>query len=312
MRIAIYKDTLANRRGADVAVVGLAEGLRERGHDAVLFEKDELAARLAERWDVFVSTGTNELLDISRAGYRGAPVVQQFHTNPSGQFKRKRIFRNWKIRRALRGVAAIQVLREDFVPQVARYCPRVEVIGNWSIYDGRRRETDTGTSSGNVIVYPAALGKGKNQRLLVDAFSLLERDFPDWTVELYGKGTLPFRLPESVRLMGYRDLEEVYPRCAFLAFPSIDEGFGLAISDAAAFGLPAVLVNDWIGTASAGGALVVAPDARSYAEGLRRLMEDGTLRRSMGAKARLFCSQRYSRSAILDRWERLFGDITAA
>lgn len=30
MRIGIYKDTLANRRGADAAVLALAEGLREK------------------------------------------------------------------------------------------------------------------------------------------------------------------------------------------------------------------------------------------------------------------------------------------
>ena len=30
MRIAIYKDTLANRRGSDKAVISLAEALREK------------------------------------------------------------------------------------------------------------------------------------------------------------------------------------------------------------------------------------------------------------------------------------------
>ena len=42
MKIAIYKDTLANNRGADVAVRNLAAGLSERGHGVTLFEKDEL------------------------------------------------------------------------------------------------------------------------------------------------------------------------------------------------------------------------------------------------------------------------------
>lgn len=36
MRIAIYKDTLANNRGADVAVQYFTAGLSERGHAVVL------------------------------------------------------------------------------------------------------------------------------------------------------------------------------------------------------------------------------------------------------------------------------------
>ena len=130
MRIGIYKDTLANRRGADVAVLKLSEGLRERGYDMVVFEKRELVSRMAERWDAVVSTGTNELLDLAALGYRTAPIIQQFHTNPQSQFKWKRFIRNWKIRRALKRVAAIQVLQEAFVPQVAKYGPPVTVIGN--------------------------------------------------------------------------------------------------------------------------------------------------------------------------------------
>ena len=64
MKIGIYKDTLANRRGADFAVLALAEGLRERGHDAVVFEKGDFGRRMSEKWDVVISTGTNELCDL--------------------------------------------------------------------------------------------------------------------------------------------------------------------------------------------------------------------------------------------------------
>ena len=304
MRVAIYKDSLAGRRGADAAVLALANGLAERGHAAVVFERHELKGRLAEKWDVIVSAGTNELLDL--AGYSGAPVVQQFHTNPKSQFKAKRVLRNLMIRRRLRNVAAIQVLRGEFAGQVATYCPRVAVIGNWSEWAGRARaerpEQDT-------IVYPAAWGKGKNQRLAVAAFSSLAGEFPGWSLELYGGGSPDIALPDRVRHMGYRDLGPVYASCAFVAFPSLDEGFPLTLADAAAFGKPAVMVRDWIGTAAAGGGMVSAPAAPAYAAALRRMMSDAGLRREMGAAARRFCADAYSRQAILDRWEALLGDV---
>lgn len=312
MRIAIYKDTLANRRGADVAVRGLAEGLCGRGHDAVLFEKGDLARRLSEKWDVFVSSGTNELLDLAAAFPRRFPwpVVQQFHTDPRSQFKRKRIFRNWRIRKALRKVAAIQVLRAEFASQVSGYGPRVETIGNWSSFEGCA--VPSSCAGSRTVLYPAAFSRGKNHRLLIEAFASLSGEFPDWTLELYGSGSPGAALPRNVRHMGYADLGEVYPRCSFLAFPSLDEGFGLVIADAAAFGRPAVMLKDWIGTAAAGGGIVTRPTAEAYAGGLRTLMADASLRVEMGEAARRFCAGAYSRDAILDRWERLLSGASAA
>ena len=261
MRVAIYKDTLANRRGADIAVTELAHGLCERGHAAILFEKQELASRLDETWDVFISAGTNELLDLAERFPGPFPfhVVQQFHTNPASQFKWKRFLRNRRIRRALSKVSATQVLSQDFVRQAAKYGPPVTVIGNWSKWGNSVPIAGNGNER-PVIIYPAAFSKRKNQHLLVRAFASLSSDFPDWTLELYGGGTPPKQLPDRVKAMGFRDdLDNIYDSCAFLAFPSLDEGFGLAIADAAAFGKPALMVRDWIGTAAAGGGMVTHP-----------------------------------------------------
>lgn len=304
MRIGIYKDTLANKRGADVAVTLLADGLKERGHDAVLFEKNELDGRLGETWDAIISAGTNELLDLS--GRTAAPVIQQFHTNPESQFKWKRFLRNRRIRRALRLVTAIQVLREEHAAQMLRYGVKVATIGNWSTYD----DADTSVPSGRdietrTILYPAAFSKSKNHKLLLKAFSSLRNEFPDWTLELYGGGTFSGKIPANVKIMPHGDLREAYARCAFLAFPSLDEGFGLVIAEAASFSKPAVALHDWIGTAGAGGAVIAPANAKNYAQALARLMRDARLRRQLGEKARIYCRKTYSRDNILDAWEKL-------
>lgn len=315
MRVGMYKDTLANRRGADMAVCALAEGLRERGHDAVLFEKADLPRRIAERWDVFISTGTNELLDLSAYFPRAFPwpVIQQFHTNPKGQFKRKHMFRNWKAKRALRRVSAIQVLSAAFVPQVAGCCADVEVIGNWSSFS----PSPAAEAPEDLIIFPAAFAKRKNQKLLIEAFALLSADFPGWRIRLLGRDgcgyaeecrTLARRagIADRVDFAGFSgNLASEYAKCAFVAFPSVDEGFGLAIADAAVFGKPCVMVRDWIGTAAAGGGIVTKPSAAEYASGLRRLMSDASLGQAMGARARRFCGTSYSRDGILDRWTSL-------
>ena len=342
MKVAIYKDTLANSRGADKAVAALAEGLRERGHDVVLFEKSDFSARMKEPWDVVISTGTNELLEIAAAWGHAAlpvrrgqfpipdsqfPIIQQFHTNPKSQFKWKRLVRNWKIRHALRHVSAIQVLNERFVPQVAKYGAPVYVIGNWSAYDGC---VLAAKNAKKVIIYPAAFAKGKNQKLLIKAFARISNEFPEWKLRLLGRtegkyadecrrlaaklsGAMGSSRPTGVagvegliEFAGYsNDMASEYASCAFVAFPSLDEGFPLTIVDAAASAKPCVMVEDWIGTAAAGGGIVTKPTVGAYAEGLRRLMADKELRRRLGENAREFCAEHFSRAHILDKWEAL-------
>lgn len=325
MRIGVYKDTLSNRRGADFAVLSLAEGLRERGHDAIVFEKPDFKKRIAEQWDVVISTGTNELLDIYNHEnlvnpvQRQFPVIQQFHTNPKSQFKWKRFVRNWKIRRALRRVNAIQVLSEDFAAQVKKYGVPVSVIGNWSMFSSVvKLPPPTLTSNSNsTIIYPAAFAKGKNQKLLIEAFARISAEFPDWKLRLLGRADGGYAdecrrlaaksgFADRIEFAGFcDDLAEEYQTCAFVAFPSVDEGFGLVIADAAAFAKPCVTVRDWIGAASADGGIVTKSTVAAYAEGLRQLMVAPELRRQTGEAARKFVLERYSRERILDKWESL-------
>ena len=387
MRIGIYKDTLANRRGADMAVLALAEGLCERGHDAAVFEKPDLERCVAEPWDVVISTGTNELLDLHDffahphtptpplthsstppLTHFPWPVIQQFHTNPRSQFKWKRFVRNWKIRCALKRVSAIQVLSEEFVPQVEKYGVPVHVIGNWSRFgemkkDGAMGEKLVGDISSSsrmdglfhsptptqysnsltpTIIYPAAFAKGKNQKLLIRAFAKVAEELSDWRLRLIGRAEgryaeecrkLAAKLGETgfimsttpatncghpkIEFAGYcENMTAEYERCAFVAFPSLDEGFPLTIADAAAFAKPCVMVKDWIGTAgrgeqSAEGGVVTKPTVGAYSEGLRRLMADAELRRRMGERAREFCAEYYSRKRILDQWERMLSETVS-
>lgn len=353
MRIGIYKDTLANRRGADMAVLALAEGLCERGYDAAVFEKPDLARCVAEPWDVVISTGTNELLDLHDffahphtptppLTHFPWPVIQQFHTNPKSQFKWKRFVRNWKIRCALKRVSAIQVLSEAFIPQIAKYGVPVCPIGNWSRFQ-LSSPTPISTShsrsnSHSTIIYPAAFAKGKNQKLLIKAFAEVAKEFSDWRLRLIGRAEgryaeecrkLAAKLGETATNCGHLKIEFAgycenmvaeYERCAFVAFPSLDEGFPLTIADAAAFAKPCVMVKDWIGTEKwvsrgvcewVSGGIVTEPTVEAYAEGLRRLMVDAELCRRMGENARGFCAEHYSREKILDQWEQLLAETAA-
>ena len=141
MKIAIYKDTFANNRGADIAVKNLAAGLEERGHSVTLFDKTQFAEKVRGDYDVIVSTGTNEILDLAKV--EGLPpIVQQFHTDPTYSFRHwiKRWRRNRAIKVALRRSAAFQVFSASHVCKMQKLMrgvaeDRIFVIGNWSVYE---------------------------------------------------------------------------------------------------------------------------------------------------------------------------------
>ena len=316
MKICIYKDTFANNRGADIAVKNLSAGLSERGHVVTLFDKSEFAEKVRGDYDVIVSTGTNEILDLAKVDGL-PPIIQQFHTDPAYPFRHwiKRWRRNRAIKAALRKAAAFQVLREAHVGTLQKLIgasqEKITVIGNWSNFE---ESTDVLLEE-KIILYPGAINTDKNQSLLVDAFAAVVDEFPDWQVHIYGCGkakdeTALLRriktkgLTNRILLKGYADLSEPYAKCAFVAFPSKTEGFPLTIIDAAMFKKPTLMIRDWIGCGES-----IAPSG--FAEALRRLMSDAVYRHSLGERSYEHCKIHYSHKMILDKWESLLAGMIA-
>lgn len=314
MKIAIYKDTFANNRGADIAVKNLAAGLGERGHVVTLFDKSEFADKVRGDYDVIISTGTNEILDLARV--EGLPpIVQQFQTDPEYPFRHwiKRWRRNLAIKTALKKAAAFQVLREAHVETLQKLIgvleERIAVVGNWSSFEGRTKELP----EEKIILCPGAINADKNQLLLVDAFADVADEFPDWQVHIYGRGKQKNEaallkrieaqgLTERVLLKGYADLSESYAKCAFVAFPSKTEGFGMVTVDAAMFAKPTLMIHDWIGCGK-----VVEP--KNFSAALRKLMADSEYRKLIGGQSKEYCEKNYSRSYILDKWESIIKGV---
>lgn len=310
MKLGIYKDTFANNRGADIAVKNLAAGLSEHGHVVTLFEKSQFSAKVRGDYDVIISTGTNEILDLVKI--KGLPpIVQQFHTAPEYPFRHwiRRWRRNRAIKTALRRAAAFQVLREEHVETLQKLIgvpkEKITVIGNWSGFEGCAKTLP----EKKVILCPGAINADKNQSLLVDAFASVADEFPDWQVHIYGRGkakdesALSKRiaskgLTKRVFLKGFANLSEPYAHCAFVAFPSKTEGFGMVILDAAMFKKPSLTIRDWIGCSES-----IPPSG--FAGALRKLMSDADYRHRLGEQSYEYCKAHYSRETILDRWERL-------
>ena len=94
---------------------------------------------------------------------------------------------------------------------------------------------------------------------------------------------------DRVRILGFvdeADLPALYRNAALFAFPSLYEGFGLPVLEAMACGVPVVCSNaSSLPEVAGDAALLVDPlDADGLTGAMRRVLEDGDLRRGMVAR----------------------------
>ena len=163
----------------------------------------------------------------------------------------------------------------------------------------------------------------KGYERLVEAWKLINKNYPDWTIDIYGttndSGRLKelidiYELSSSVKINSpTNQILETYLSTAIYALPSRYEGFGMVLTEAMACGVPCVAFDcpcgprDIIRTGE-DGYLVKNGDVQAFADRLSELIENESLRQSMGEQARINV-QRYNIESVAVQWSLLFENI---
>ncbi|MBP3649797.1 MAG: glycosyltransferase family 4 protein [Clostridia bacterium] len=117
-------------------------------------------------------------------------------------------------------------------------------------------------------------------------------------------------ITDRVQFLGFRnDLPKVYPAADVFVFPSLHEGLPVALMEAMASGLPAVVSNargcvDLI-QQDEGGFLRDPMDVDGFAKDIHALLEDPALRERMGAANRI-TMQGYSLPDVMEKMGALY------
>jgi len=135
------------------------------------------------------------------------------------------------------------------------------------------------------VLYVGTISVRKGLRYLIEAFRQLRHPKKElWIVGPTASPTgiegLP--IPEKVKFWGVlkgNDLQAVYARATVFCLPSVEDGFGLVLNEAIAYGLPVIAtentgIEDLLADGK-GGLVVPIRDAAAIANGLNRLAEDG-------------------------------------
>jgi glycosyltransferase involved in cell wall biosynthesis len=170
-----------------------------------------------------------------------------------------------------------------------------------SNYNNRHNEIGGGENGGRAgkpvqIVHVGRFEVSKNHELLVDAFALVLKKYPEVKLVLVGEGTyrakimkkvVKSNLSDRVDFLGIRkDIPAILSGSDIFVLSSILEGFGLVLVEAMVMGLPVVATNvggiKEIVRDGVNGILAEPNDPASLSQAMEKLVKDKKLREQMG------------------------------
>ena len=201
----------------------------------------------------------------------------------------------------------VTINHEDEARAKTFHCPRVEYIHGIGVNTERlhnRNEqsnirAELGLAEDDFLVLSVGeLNENKNQQVIIRAVAQLKD--PKIHYLLCGKGDQQAQLEslakelgigKNVHFLGYRkDVVDICHQCDLFAHASRREGISVASLEAMYCGLPLVMstvrgAEDYL-TDGESGFLRHSDDVDGFADGIRRLKENGELRKSFGQRNR--------------------------
>lgn len=199
-------------------------------------------------------------------------------------------------------------LHDDFINNMGLPASKVHHVGGGCSLDVNK--IDSSKKTGNKFLFVGKTWELKNGPLVVEAFDLLCKKYPDLDVELYVAG--PTEKPkeisnDKIKWLGrltYEELVEYYNLCDFYVMPSQFEGYGLVFVEALCFGLPCIGKNiyampEFISNGE-NGFLIEDDDPEELAASMKNLLERKDIVQNVFDK-RDYYIQKYSWDEVADR-----------
>lgn len=170
-----------------------------------------------------------------------------------------------------------------------------------------------------------AVGRLNSQKgfdMLIEAWALIEKEVPDWKLDIYGEGLLKDDLQnqidklglQNVNLRGFtNDVHKEYMESSLFFLSSRYEGFGLVLTEALATGLPIVsfrckegpeeIVDDGVN-----GFLIEEGNIQQFADCAIKLMRDEELLRLFASKSKKDLA-RFDTKSVINQWVELLNNL---
>ncbi len=241
--------------------------------------------------------------------------------SPQAEFPKEHYFNALKKKYYPRAQAAFFQTEEEkdyysFLPDTKKYIiPNPVNNIDLPYYNGVQRK---------VVVTFGRLKKQKRLPLLIEAFSIFLKDFPDYQLHIYGDGPEKeniiniindFGLNNSVKIFDF-DINvhrKIYD-CAMYVSSSLFEGMSNSMLEAMSIGLPVICTDCHGGGAKAvikngeNGLLVPVEDSNSLSQAMRRIAEDNEFAKKISKNAVLI-KNKLSKDRICTLWHEALEEI---
>lgn len=214
---------------------------------------------------------------------------------------------DWEVRKNLSKLAGFTLRNADKIRGVAQYLVEKAkkiapnkpyfIFPTFTDLDEFLSERDV--NFGNTVLLVGRNNPVKGVKYLIEAFSKIEKDFPDFKLSLVGEGLAEGKLP----------LEEVKRRmkqCYCLVVPSLSEGLPRVILEAQALQKPVIASNvggiSELITDGRNGFLFRVGDSDDLAEKLRALLSNKELAIEMGRRGRDLVGENFSNEKYLGNY----------
>lgn len=358
MRIACIISKVRISGGAERVMCELCNALAERGHEVHLITQEEQKGETYTLSSKVIMKNTSVKNQIR--GLRGILRNRKLHkllkTNQydvaisfmtemnilsiiAAKFTKVPIVISERVDPKVYSGTLIGALRALFYPhangfvfqtdEAMRYfSPKIQsdasVIPN-PLIDGLDEKTDYAMS--HKIVAVGRLSKQKNYPFMIRAFSEFLKSHPNYSLEIFGAGSLQCDLEQlsrelkcndSIKFMGIREDVHKYMRSADMYLMTSDyEGISNALAEAMAIGLP-VVSTDCSGGGAAflvkngeSGYLINCGDLDEFVSKMRLLANDEKLRCTMGTSAKRVRNL-LDKDVIFNQWEKYLQRVASA
>ena len=177
------------------------------------------------------------------------------------------------------------------------------------------------------VSYKKAIAVGryswqKGFDLLIKAWVIVHKRYPEWKLDIYGGGDNDSyqKLANDMKLSSVvichsavKDISEKYIESSMFVLSSRYEGFGLVLVEAMGAGLPVVSFacpcgpRDIVADGKSG-VLVESGNVNQLADGICSLIENESLRKSMGKEA-VKRAKTFTKEDIMPKWISLFESL---